>query len=740
MYDYTKVDKKVDWIVKDVLVYMRNLSPEYIRSEIFKAYFYSREAHEGQFRHSSDLYIIHPVESTKILLSLKPDIYTIQACLLHDVIEDTPYTKTDIEKVFWKEVAFLCEWMEKLSKVKYKWAERDIWSLRKIFIAMAEDLRVIFIKLADRLHNMKTLRHHPKNEKRKKISLETLNIYASIADRLWLYHFKNKLEEECFKNLEPKDYRNLKKQLKDLENSRISFVNNVQEEIKKILNNHIKDYQIDYRVKSIFSVYNKMIRKWLTDVNSLYDLFWIRIIVHSVQDCYKVLGLIHNKWTPLPNRFKDYIALPKPNWYKSIHTTVLWLLKKFRNQPTEIQIKTYDMKEYSDIWVAAHFEYKEKWSIIADDIDWVKELKDILKNLKDVDLMWSLKIDIFKDRIYVFTPKGDFVDLPAWSTPIDFAYYVHTDLWHHISIAKVNWNVYPLDKELRNWDVVEVIIDKNKKPNPFRIWFLKTLKAKNAIKSQLKWENKDIHRERWKEIMNEYLSKSWLWVLDKDMSLLKVIDWRENSIEKRLQILEQIWNFSKTPSSLYKKIIKNNKNLEEPKKILQDIKKDNKKINYWNTEIISRKNIIIWWEENLPYKLCNCCKRKLPVEIVAYINIKWIVTVHKRDCKIIYWVDKNRLLSAYEKWTEKDFLMFNVNVIFKNSFFLLKKLSEILYAMDIEVDEIISEKIWNYKISLSLKLLITDYDYLIIDRFIDRLKLSFKDNLLEYKINEVKWI
>ena len=735
MCDYTKVDKKIDSIIKEVSKYMKDLSFDYIKEEILKAYYYARKAHEWQFRHSKEIYIIHPVDSTIILLSLKPDIFTIQACLLHDVIEDTIKTKEDIEKLFWEEVAFLCVWMEKLSKVKYKGEQRDIWSLRKIFVAMAEDLRVIFIKLADRLHNMRTLKYHPEHRKRTKISIETLNIYAPIADRLWLYNLKNNLEEECFKILEPKDYRDLKKQLKELENNRKSFVDNVQDEIDKVLSWELFGYEIDYRVKSIYSIYNKMIRKWLKDITSLYDLFWIRIIVNDISDCYKVLWLIHNKWVPLPNRFKDYIALPKPNWYKSIHTTVIWLLKWYREQPTEIQIKTYEMKEYSDIWVAAHFEYKEKWSVIADDIDWVKELKELSQNLGDVDLIWSLKIDIFKHRIYVFTPKWDFIDLPAWSTPVDFAYYVHTDLWNHISMAKVNWNIYPLDKELHNWDVVEIIIDKNKKPNPFWISFLKTLKAKNAIKFYLKWENKELHRERWKDIMNENLSKSWLGHLNKDLSLLKVLEWKENSMENRLQILEQIWNFTTTSSSLLKKILRSNNivlnqgNVNNDNNVLQPIVAQS---------IIQEENIIIGWEEYMPYKLCNCCKRKIPNEIVAYINTKWLITIHKRDCYILKWADKNRLLSAHIKWTEEDYLMFSVNLIFRNNLWILKNLSEILFSMKIDVDEIISEKLWNYKTSLSLKLLISDYDYLIIDRFIDRLKLCFNDDLIEYSVNKIK--
>jgi len=414
MYDYSEIDKKVDIIVEKVSLYMKNINKDFIRDEIYKAYIYARDAHEGVFRKSWEPYIIHPVEATLILTSLKSDIKSIQACFLHDVIEDTPKTSEDIENEFWKEVAFLCEWMEKLSKVKYRWEERNVWSLRKMFVAMAEDLRVVFIKLSDRLHNMQTLHHHPDPKKRERIALETINIYSPIADRLWLYHIKNALDEEYLRIMNSWDYKRIKKELRDLQKNSIEFANNVKSEIIKLLEWKVFNFDVDYRVKSVFSIFNKLNKKWLIHVSDLYDLYWIRIIVVNEWDCYKTLWLIHNKWTPLPKRFKDYIALPKPNWYKSLHTTVMWLLKQSRKQPTEIQIKTYEMKEFSDLWVAAHFEYKEKWNSKTSDIDWVWELKDITQNIWDNDFVWSLKIDVFKDRIFVFTPKGDFINLPAW--------------------------------------------------------------------------------------------------------------------------------------------------------------------------------------------------------------------------------------------------------------------------------------------------------------------------------------
>ena len=733
MYDYSKIDKRVNTLVKKVSSYMPHFDISHIEAEINKAYFYARDAHEWQFRLSWSPYIIHPVEATNILLDLKPDIYTIQSCLLHDVIEDTPKTYEDIKEIFWDEVAFICAWMEKISKIKYRWEDRNVWSLRKMFIAMAEDLRVVFIKLSDRLHNMRTLKYHPKKEKRIRIAEETLNIYAPIADRLWLYSIYNSLEEECFKILNLKDYRKLKKELKELSNSSLSFIKNSEKEIDKLLlSAGITDYEIDYRVKSIYSIYKKIIKKWLDSSKWLHDIFWIRVILRDVSDCYRVLWLIHNKWKPLPKKFKDYIALPKPNWYKSLHTTIIWLLKDHIKQPAEVQIKTFEMKEYSDIWVAAHFEYKEKGSKISKDIYWVKELKELTENLENTDFMSSLKVDVFKNRIFVFTPKWDSINLPAWSTSIDFAYYVHTDLWNHITLSKVNNRVYPLDKELSNWDVVEVIIDKNKKPNPFWLSFVKTTKAKNRIKSCLKKEDVEEYIERWKDIMNKYLVKSNLPEFDTRLSVLKHLDGKTNNFTSRLSILEQVWNFSITPSNLIKRILKSNPEIDKEQEIEKldiSVKKDIKKR--------IKKNIIIGWEENIPYILCHCCRRKLPERIVAHINSKWVITIHNRKCSILKKVNTERLLSAYIKWSENEFMIVKINLLLENKKWVLKDLSDIIFAMWINIDQIYTKKEGFSRSRVFLDLEIKDYDYLIVNRLIDRLKFTIDENLLEYKIDKI---
>ncbi len=730
--NYSEIDQKVENIISQACKYLSCPKTE-IKKDIKKAYEFAKKAHDGQKRLSWEPYIIHPVEATNFLLSLKPDIQTIQACLLHDVIEDTEVTAEEVEKEFGKNVRFLCEWVEKVAKVRYSWEDREIWTLRKMFIAMAEDLRVIFIKLADRMHNMMTLEYHPKPEKRERIALETLNIYAPIADRLGLYHMKNFLEEYCLKTLDKEEYDKIKREMQEMQDSMKIFQKHAKKELENLLKeNNINNYEIDYRIKSVYSIYKKMQKKNLDSIKSLYDLFWIRVIVKDEITCYKVLWLVHKKWTPLPKRFKDYIALPKPNWYRSIHTTVVWLLKDYRKQPTEIQIKTYEMKEFSDIWVAAHFEYKEKWSVVAQDIDWVKELKEIVNDLENQEFVDSLKVDVFKHRIFVFTPKWDLVNLPAWSTPIDFAYHVHSELWDHISIAKINWEVKTLDKELHNWDIIEIITDKNKKPSPFWLSFVKTAKAKNRIKAFLKKENKDLYRERWREIFAKYLEKSWIFHLDKDLSVLKVLDGKEYKMEERWQLLEQIWNFSITPASLFRRILRTKKiNLETEKE-----KKQNKDELEINKDI--KKQIIIGWEEGLNYSLGACCKWKIPSKMVAHINRDSKITIHKRDCEIIKQVNKERLLSAYIKWREEEKLTVNIVFTVINKKWILKTISEILYIMDINIEEIYFKKLTQYKWDISFVLEVPDYDYLIIDRLIERVKNALKNDLVKFKLKELK--
>lgn len=728
----SEIDLQVEEIISRCQAYMSGLEDLEVYEHISQAYEFWKEAHKKDKRLSWEPYISHPVAATIILLSLNPDISTIQACLLHDVIEDTVYTYDDIKEAFWKDVADLCNGMSKLEKVKYRWEDRALWSLRKMFIAMADDLRVIFIKLSDRQHNMETLGNHPKPEKRERIALETLNIYAPIAGRLGLYNLKNSLEEECFKILHPEDRANLVAQLSELEDSRQEFKNSAILEIRKILEQHDIAHKVDFRVKGPYSIYKKMQRKGFDHPQDLYDIYGIRVVVPTVSDCYRVLWEIHSTWHTLPYRFKDYIALPKPNGYQSLHTTVVGFLKNFTKQPTEIQIRTEEMHTRAEIGVAAHFEYKERGSRIATEVSWVKDLKDMVDNVGNNDLMSSLKIDTFKNRIFVFTPKWDLINLPTWSTPVDFAYHVHTDLWNFISISKVNGSVHPLDKELKNGDIIEIIIDKNRKPSPFWLSFVRTIKAKNNIKAYLRKWDKETHRDRGKEIMNRYLEKSWLPLFDKDLTVLKVIDDREFNTEERQQLLEQVWNFSITPVSLLRRIMKS-----------QNIRYEStRKQKLWKAvaekgEEEREKEIIIGWEENIAYKKCKSCTSKdIPEQIVAHINSRGQFTIHSRACSVLDGVNKERLMNAYIKW-EEQLTLFRLSLTLNNKIGMLKTISETLFSMEINIDELHTKKISEHQTHLTIGLEINDYEYLIVDRFLERINTILWKDLISYKIKEI---
>lgn len=737
---YELIDQEVKEITEKASKYMKLLSKKYVKAEIKKAYLYARDAHEWVMRLSGDPYISHPVAATSILLSIKPDIATIQACFLHDVIEDTDLNYEDIKEDFWKEVADLCSGMEKLSKVRYEGEERSIWSLRKMFVAMADDLRVIFIKLADRLHNMQTLHNHPHLHKQQRIALETLNIYAPIADRLWLYRMKHNLDEECFKILKPEAYKKLKRELAELDEAKTYFKDHAKQQIIELLESKwLKRFEVNFRVKQIYSVYKKMKRKGFTRVSELYDLYGIRIIVRDVTTCYRVLWFIHEQTTPLPGRFKDYVALPKPNGYRSLHTSVVGLLQEHKEQPAEIQIKTYEMLEHSDLWMAAHFDYKEKGSKISTDIDWVKDLKELTENLENNDFMDSLKIDIFRDRIFTLTPEWETKNLPQWSTPIDFAYSIHTDLWNHISIAKVNGKVYPLDKDLSSGDIVEIITDKSRSPNPLWLSFVKTSKAKTSIRASMRKEDKDMHRDRGKNIVNKYLEKSWLPDLDKELSILKVFDGRTYSLAERWNILEQIGNFSISPSSLLRKILRaKNMVKKDPEK---DLKKETKtkKIEVAGE---GNKTIYIGWQKDITYRLWWCMSQKSDEQgterILAHINSKGIITVHRHDCEALDFVNKERLMNAFYEWDENASLFVDIQFEFYNKLGVLKELSAILFWMNINVLWISTEQKEKSKLMMKFTLEIQENDFLKIDRLIDRVKFNLEQTYCSHKIVHIQ--
>lgn len=447
------------------------------------AYDFADNAHKGQVRRSGESYILHPLITACILAQMQIEINIVIAALLHDVPEDTEVTLEEIEKNFGSDIANMVRGITKLGKIKYRGVERYIENLRKMFIAMAEDVRVMIIKFADRIHNLATLEALPE-KKRFRVALESLEIYAPIAHRLGMGEFKGLLEDLSFPYVYPKEYKKTKEIRDKILAEKSEYLDKVIELTKKELNNFkIKYISIHGREKQIYSLYQKLLRKnW--EIENVHDVVAARIIVKDLGDCYAALGIVHKLWAPLKGRIKDYIAQPKPNGYQSLHTTVFCEEGKI----VEFQIRSRVMHEEAEYGIAAHWHYDEKGSRLpAKDIQWAKELariqKEVLNNIKDLE---EMKVDFFHNHIFAFTPQGDVIDLPEDATPIDFAYHIHTEIGDKCNGAKINDQMVSLDTPIKSGDVIEIIIDKNRKgPSPDWLKFAKTHLAKNHIKNSL---------------------------------------------------------------------------------------------------------------------------------------------------------------------------------------------------------------------------------------------------------------
>ena len=451
---------------------------------IEKAYNFAEKAHEGQKRASGEPYFIHVFEVAKTLAKLGMDSKTIVAGLLHDTIEDGHATEEQIDEEFGKEVLFLVNGVSKLGKLKYQGRERHVESLRKFFVAMAEDVRVMIIKLADRLHNVSTL-EHLKPEKAKRIALETIEIHAPLANRLGMWKLKGELEDLAFPFAFPEEAKNVEKLLKQKSRADEKSLEQIYKSLQKELTkNGIKAIKISYRVKGLYSLYKKL-KNTDMDIDKVYDLVALRVIVPNIEDCYKVLGIIHGSWRPIPGRIKDFIALPKPNGYKSLHTTIF----TGNGAIAEIQIRTPEMHDQAEHGIASYFAYKENLFDKNNGdtkISWIEQFKELQKNVSNPEnFLKNLKIDFFSKRIFVFTPKGDVIDLPEGSNAIDFAFAVHSDIGNHISGAKINGKFTSIYTELKNGDIIE--IETNSKVNPTSKWLdsAKTTLARRHIKKYL---------------------------------------------------------------------------------------------------------------------------------------------------------------------------------------------------------------------------------------------------------------
>ncbi len=470
--------------IEEIISFTPNIT-ENDKALIKKAYNFAKKAHEGQLRKNGDPYLIHVATTAQNLADLGMSPVVISAGLLHDVLEDADVTREELQKEFGEEIVELVEGVTKLGRVKYKGIERNVENLRKFFISVAKDLRVLVIKLADRLHNIETL-ENVRPDKQRRIALETLEIYAPLANRLSMGRLKGKLEDEAFPFAYPKEYQEVKKLLLHKKDVGEKYLIEVKEKIEqKIKESKLKDVTIDYRQKHLYSLWKKL-QKNDMDIEKIYDIIALRVMVKTVADCYHVLGLVHGEWTPVPNRIKDYIATPKANGYQSLHTTIF----TGTGGIAEIQIRTYEMHEKAENGIAAHFIYKEKdknESTIPKQLEWVQQLHELNQNKDNPEkFLKSIKMDFFKDRVFVFTPRGDVIDLPEDSSVIDFAYAIHTDVGDHAQGSKVNGKNSSLGTKLKNNDIVEIQTNKNSNPSSKWLDYAKTSLARKRINVYLK--------------------------------------------------------------------------------------------------------------------------------------------------------------------------------------------------------------------------------------------------------------
>ena len=601
-------------------------------NQVLKAFELADKAHEGQLRASGEPYIMHPLAVADILAHLQIDHITLMAALMHDVVEDTSYSKEDLEEMFGSEVAFLVDGVTKLNQFQYETKEdRQMENYRKMILAMAKDVRVVVIKLGDRLHNMRTLKHM-RSDKQKRIAKETLEIFAPLAHRLGIFNVKWELEDLSFRYLEPEKYYDLVDQMKQKRQAREDIVNDTMSQLTKALGEaHIKA-DIKGRPKHFYSIYKKM-KKDNRDLSQIYDLLAVRVIVDTIPDCYAVLGIAHSLWKPLPYRFKDYISMPKSNMYQSLHTTVIGTM----GQPVEIQIRTWEMHRVSEYGVAAHWRYKEGNKNGDKDFDqkvaWLRQVLEWQDTSNPTELVNALKLDVFSGEVFVFTPKGDVVKLPIGSVPLDFAYRVHTDVGHRCVGAKVNGKIVPLDYTLQNGDIVDIITSKTGRPSLDWLNIVGSSESKSKIRNWFKRENKAENIEKGLEALEKEakrLNYSWKELIG-DNRLQQVTKQLKAGTEEEMFAA---CGYGGIPVStvllrlieLYKKSKEAEESKHSTEQIIEKLKAQGPKTTKNGT------GVLVKGEAGVMVRMAKCCSPVPGDDIIGYITRGRGVSVHRSDC------------------------------------------------------------------------------------------------------------
>ena len=627
---------ETDTLVNQIINMVKEYSPTANTDMIYIAYRLAKSAHIHQFRRSGAPYIEHPVQIAYIAAQLSLDATAISAALLHDVVEDTPYTYDDIKTLFGESVAEIVNGVTKLRQIKYSSREeQQVENLRKMFFAMAKDIRVIMIKLIDRLHNMRTLNFMPQ-KKQLLISKETLDVYAPLAHRLGMSKIKIELEDLALKYLDPVAYEEITQSINQKKSERELYIKDIISELNnKLLAMNIKG-QVTGRAKHFYSIFRKMYTQNKT-IDELYDLFAVRVIVDSVADCYAVLGMVHDLYTPVPMRFKDYIAMPKPNMYQSLHTTVI----DPNGTPFEIQIRTWEMHKVAEEGIAAHWKYKEGISGKTDmdsKLEWVRQLLDTQSNIIDTDDFFNtLKFDLFADEVFVFTPQGKVIALPAGSTVIDFAFAIHSQVGCKMSGAKVNGKIVPNSYIIQTGEIVEILTANTHGPSRDWLKICKTSQAKNKINQWFKRERRDENIEHGKELIERELRR-----LGNTHAQLFRPEWTENMTRRYgFQSLDDLYasvgygglTAQKVVVRLRDQWLQEQKELEKQKKLELVYDEENKTIQAEPSKRhASSKGIVVKDIDNCLVRLARCCNPVAGDDIVGFITKGRGVSVHRSDC------------------------------------------------------------------------------------------------------------
>ena len=665
-------ESKIEYTIDDIINKMKNNNKKSDVKLIRKAYDFAKEKHGDQLRMSGEPYIIHPTQVAYILADLGLDDSSVCAALLHDVVEDTEVTHDELVHEFSQEIADMVDGVTKLSKLNYESVEEaQVENYRKMFLAMGKDIRVIMIKLADRLHNMRTLKFLSR-ERQIANAKETMELYAPLANRLGIFSIKWELEDLSFKYLYPEEYREIVEGIDKKREERLKFLENIQQQITKELKNQKVEGEVTGRAKHLYSIYRKMKRDNVT-LDQIYDLFALRIIVNSVKDCYTALGIVHDLYNPMPGRFKDYIAVPKPNMYQSLHTTLIG----DKGTPFEVQIRTWDMHRIAEYGIAAHWAYKEasfaggkKANVVVteDKLAWLRETLEWQKDMQEPqEFLNTLKTELFEDEVYIFTPKGDIKVLPRGSTPIDYAYNIHEEIGHHMTGCKINSKMMPIITKLKNGDIVEIITS-DKAQGPSRDWlkFIKSSTARNKILTWFKKNQREENIEKGKELIDKEIKR-----IGMEHSELFKPEFIQGALNRyKFNSIDDMYasvGFGAISSGKviarileeYRKVHKE-ENVEEKIEELAKSKQTRTKA--------SKSGIIVKGIDNCLVKLSKCCNPVPGDEIVGYITRGRGVSVHRADCvniKDLFLDEESRMIDVY--WQSEKEASYNVDIeIFAN--------------------------------------------------------------------------